>query len=351
MTPREIVQAIIQGERVAQVPFIIWDNKLPGEPVTQELLALGACVIVKSSLYRTRLASIPTEVTTRVDEGRLYRTTRYLTPEGELEDTSLVSSGSSWHCRPVFKSARDYEAIYALISDLRYEPAFETFLKDDARFGDQGLARPATEKSPFFEILYDYMGVMRFAEEWAERRHLVLTMYDLLLEARRERLEIVSRSPAPFVIIDGNIEMSIVGTERFERFYLPVLLEAAALLGGAGKRTGLHLDGNNRLLAGPVAELPIPIIESFTPPPDCDLSIAEALRLWPDKCLLVNFPSSLHLAGQADFERAAAGLMAEAAGSGRTAVGVLEDLPRNDYLPLLARLVKECRAPAAGPEK
>jgi hypothetical protein len=336
------VQAILQGERITHVPFIIWDNKLPDESVTRKLLELGACIIVKSSVYETRLASIPAEVETwRDEDGRLYRKTRYLTPEGELWDTSVVFSGSSWHCEPVFRSARDYEAVYALISDFQYQPNFETFLDDDARFGGQGLARPATEKSPFFEILYDYMGVMNFAAEWSERRHLVVKMYELLLESRRRRLEIVSRSPAPFVIVDGNIDMSIVGWERFEVFYLPVWFEAAEWLAGAGKSTGLHLDGNNRALADPVARLPIPIIESFTPPPDCDLTIAEALRLWPDKTLLVNFPSSLHLAEEADFRRAAAGVLSEAYGSGRTAVGVVEDLPRNDYLPLLAQLVRD----------
>jgi hypothetical protein len=340
MTPRETVLAIIQGERISRVPFVIWDNKLPDDEVTRQLLDLGACVIVKSAVYETRLASIPTEVKSWEDEqGRFFKRTRYCTPAGELEDVSLIASGSSWHCEPMFRSEQDYEAIYALISDFRYQPAFERFLQDDNRFGRQGLARPATEKSPFFEILYDYMGVMNFASEWAERRHLVVKMYELLLEARQKRLEIVSRSPAPFVVIDGNIEMSIVGIDRFERFYLPVLTEAAELLAGAGKRTGLHLDGNNRSLAGPVAKLSIPVIESFTPPPDCDLSLREALSWWPDKSLLVNFPSSLHLAGRKDFEWAARGLMAEAAGSGRTAVGVLEDLPCNDYLPLLARLV------------
>jgi hypothetical protein len=347
MTPKESLQAIIQGERIAHVPFIIWDNKLPVESATRELLELGACVIVKSSLYETRLASIPVRGESWVDEeGRTFKRTRYLTPAGELEDVSLIASGSSWHCEPVFRSARDYEAIFALISDLRYRPTFELFLKDDARFGELGLARPATEKSPFFEILYDYMGVMNFATEWAERPHLVLKMYELLLEARRRRLEIVSQSPAKFVIIDGNIEMSIVGPERFERFYFPVLLEAAEWLGAAGKSTGLHLDGNNRGLMSPVSRLPIQIIESFTPPPDCDVTISEALRLWPDKSLLVNFPASVHLSDRPYFERTAAVLMSEAAGSGRTALGVLEDLPRDDYLPLLARLVKDYRHPA-----
>lgn len=48
---------------------------------------------------------------------------------------------------------------------------------------------------------------------------------------------------------------------------------------------------------GEVAETPLDFVESFTPPPDCDLPLGDARRAWPGKTLMVHLPSSLHLGG------------------------------------------------------
>jgi len=339
MTPRERVLAIVDGEAPDQTPFLVWDNKIPNAAAAKRLVELEACIVVKSTVYHARFGSIPKHETVSNEDGRRFLRTTYVTPHRELTDVSLVSSGSLWHQKPVFESPEDYEAVFALVSDCCYEPAFDTFLADDLRYGSSGIARPATEKSPLFEILYDYMGVANFAVEWQERREMVVRLFELLLEKRRERLEIARRSPARFVIVDGNIEMNVVGKERFERFYAPVISEAAELLRASGKRTGLHLDGRNRPLAGHVSRLPIDLIESFTPPPDCDMSLPEALEAWPGKRFMVNIPSSVHLAGAAAVQAMTASLAAQAGASGRAAIGIIEDVPVSDHIYLAAQTV------------
>lgn len=342
MTPRQTLEALIDGRPVGSVPFLIWDNKLPADPELREaLLQAGACVVVKSSVYSTRLASIGTEETRWVDEqGRKWRRTIFHSPGGDLEDVSLIESGSLWHQQPVFKSPEDYESVLTLVSDYAYTPAFDTFVSDDRRFGEQGIARPATEKSPLFEILYDLMGVANFSIEWYENRDSVLALYRALLAKRRERLAILADSPARFAVVDGNIEMSVVGRERFESLYAPVIVEACSMLHEHGKRTGLHLDGNLGALVEALAGMPVDIIESFTPPPECDVKVGQALQAWPEKRLMINFPASLHLAGPEAIRRAVREILDEGGASGRIALGVIEDVPRNDHLPLLARLVQ-----------
>ncbi len=336
--------AIVEGEAPARVPFLIWDNKIPDAATAGRLIELGACIIIKSAVYETKLRSIGTRVTVSEEEGHRFLRTTYHTPYGDLNDVSLVSSGSLWHQKPVFESPADYERLFVLISDYHYVPAFDRFLADDSRCGSSGIARPATEKSPMFEILYDYMGIANFAVEWEERRELVTRLFEILLEKRRERLEIVRRSPARFVIVDGNIEMSIIGGERFERFYAPVIREAAEFLHAGGKRTGLHLDGRNRPLAEPVSRLPVDLIESFTPPPDCDMSLPEALDVWPGKRFMVNIPASVHLLGACSVRAMTTMLAGQARMSGRAAMGIIEDVPIPDHLCLAASVVKEGRA-------
>jgi len=342
--PRDHLLAIIEGEAPDQAPFVIWDNKIPDAATARRLVELDACIVVKSAVYEAKLKSIQKGESICEEDGHKFLHTTYETPGGPLTDVSLVSSGSLWHQKPVFESPDDYERLFALVADYHYVPTFDKFLADDSRYGASGIARPATEKSPMFEILYDYMGIANFAVEWEERREQVSRLFEMLLEKRRERLEIVRRSPARFVIVDGNIEMSVVGEDRFERFYAPVIREAAENLHGSGKMAGLHLDGRNRPLAGAVSRLPIDLIESFTPPPDCDMSVPEGLELWPGKRFMVNIPSSVHLSGASAVRAMTAMLAEQARSSGRAAIGIMEDVPVTDHLCLAARVVKEAGA-------
>ena len=90
------------------------------------------------------------------------------------------------------------------------------------------------------------------------------------------------------------------------------------------------MDANNRLLAPLVADTSLDFIESFTPPPECDLSIKDARELWPGMAVLLNFPSSLHLKGPEGVAEAARAYLREASPGDRFVFGQLENLPSLD---------------------
>lgn len=323
-------------------PFIIWDNKLPQGAMRDELLALNPCVIVKSAVYTTQLSRIKADDRQWTGEdGIRRRSVVYHTPHGDVDETYIYGKSTIWRDKYIFKGPEDYSAIVSLIEDYTYEPCFDRFIRDDTAYGELGIARPSTEKSPFFSIMYEIMGMENFAVEWAENRDSVMELYNALLETQRKRVRLAAESPAQYVIVDGNIEMSIVGAERFDRFYKPVIKEFCQILHAKGKAAGLHLDGNNSRLLGPVADLPVDIIESFTPPPDCDVSISEALQAWPDKIFMINFPSSLHLLDREQIRERALQLMAEGVKSGRVMMGIMEDVPREDSIILIAEIMKD----------
>jgi len=356
MSPRSRVEAIFRGQRPDRVPLVIWNNKLPEGPIGRAVLDAGACVVVKSRVWRRRQRTIPVHVQREVAGGDEplpggaagqpadgYQRERliYDTPAGRLTSTLVRGHGTTWLAEWPFKSEADYDALLAWLADTDYSPCYEDFLADDRAYGPRGLARPATEKSPLFELLYEIMGVMNFAVQWQDNRPRVLELYEALLAARRKRLSIVADSPAQYAVVDGNVEMSVVGKQRFAEYYAPAIRQACDLMHAHGKLAGVHLDGDNRLLAEPVAKLPVDMIESFTPPPDCDLSISDARAVWPEKFLMVNFPSSVHLAGPEAVRRTAERLLAEARTHGRVILGVMEDVPRADTLPVLAEAVRD----------
>lgn len=342
MTPRARVEAVLRGQTPDRLPFVIWNNKLPAGPTGEAVLESGACVIVKSGVGESSLRTIKTQTRSWLGpDGRQRRREVHHTPLGPLCGTRVYQPGTVWWEEWPFKSEADYDRLLAVIEDTTYAPCYERFLAADAAHGDRGLARPATEKSPLFEIIYEIMGMTTFAVQWQEHRDRLMELYQALLAARRRRLAILAESPAQFAVVDGNIEMSVVGAERFARYYAPPIEEACRIVHDGGKLAGAHLDANNRLLAEPMARLPVDIVESLTPPPDCDLSIAQARAVWPEKILMVNFPSSVHLGGPDAVRRTARRLVAQARRAGRVILGVIEDVPRQDTLPVLAEAVRD----------
>jgi hypothetical protein len=341
-TPRRRFQAALRGEMPDRVPAVIWNNKLPGGEIDRALLEANACIVYKSSLYDVELEGIGVEKEQWMgQDGLLRERTVYDTPYGALQTLDVLYPDTVWHQELPFKSPQDYDALVALAESQRFNPRYERFLEHDAAYGPSGVARPATEATPMLDILYRLLGVQTFALEWFDHRDHVLALYKALLEARRRRLPLLADSPAPYFVVEANVAFDIVGPARFQELYMPAIDEACAVLHARSKLAGAHLDSNTRRVAPLIAQLPIDFIESFTPPPDCDMTISEARRVWPGKTLYCNFPATVHHGGPAAVRSLVRELMAEATPGAGFLLGVLENVPRNDTMVTLAQAVWE----------
>lgn len=343
MTSRDRILGVLAGETPDRVPFIIWDNKLPSPEIEQRLLELGACIIVKSTVWHSHLDGIEVrrEPLPPNSDGHARTRTVYRTPAGEVSEIHTFMPGTAWCEKHLFETAADYDALEALLLARRHTPDFDVFRAADKRYPGACLARPVTVHSPMHEVIYEIMGIERFCLEWADNRERVLRLVQLMAADVDRRVQLMAESPAQICVIDGNTEISIVGLSRYREFYLPHIERACRTLHAAGKYAGAHLDGNNRLIAADVAGTALDFIESFTPPPDCNLPLGDARRAWPEKTQMVNFPSSLHLQGPAAIRTHARRLLEEGARDGRRfMVGVMEDVP-NRGLDTLVPLADE----------
>ena len=115
-----------------------------------------------------------------------------------------------------------------------------------------------------------------------------------------------------------------MGLQRF-KVLVDELMEYAA----KGQRTRFVLD----------------FIEAFTPPPDCDTSVAQARAAWPGKVLSLNFPSSVHLR-RADAIRDATRRIIEDAGNRRGFImGITENVPwdaMQTSIPAILDVIEDC---------
>jgi hypothetical protein len=332
-----------------RVPFVIWNNKLPGEPVNKQLLECGACIINKSTVYQvsTPGVEVETEQLAEID-GLTRRRKVFHTPAGDLTTEERIVPGSVWLEKMPFCGPADYEPLEAFVGAKVYTPCHEKFLADERMYGEQSLARPETIYTPIQDLICKYMGVKAFCVEWADRRDRLLNLHETIAEDRRKRLDLVAASPAGFAIIEGNVITEVTGPERFEKYNIPYIEEACGLLHRNGKWAGAHLDANNKLLADAIAGTSLDLIESFTPPPDCNLPLPQARRLWPEKTIQINFPSSVHLAGPEAVHNKVAEILKEAAPGRRFIVGVSEDISErglNTLVPLAQAVYDNGKTP------
>jgi len=134
-------------------------------------------------------------------------------------------------------------------------------------------------------------------------------------------------SPAPFVDFPDNITAPAIGERRFRQYCVPLYDELAGMLSERSAYVFVHMDGDLKPLWQAIAESRVGGLDSFAPAPDNDTTVAQAVSLWPEKRLWVNFPSSVHLCAY-DAVRAEAEAILEAAGhTGRLQIQISENVP------------------------
>ena len=347
MTPRQRVLTAWRGGTPDKVPLAIWHTRLTGEEYAP-LLAAEACIIVKSRVFETAYEGVDIERRRWDDENGQHVRTEYHTSAGELTAQTTHANATTWQAERLYKSLADLEAIIELINARRLAPTYEQFAAADARHGEQSIARPAPLRTPMFEIIHELLGVDAYSVALLDCPGGIDSLYEALMAKRREALAMVADSPAKYAVVEGNVSFEIVGPERFRKYYHPAIEEACELMHSRGILTGAHLDGNNRMLAPLVAQTSLDVIEAHTPPPDCDLSVADARKAWPDKAIHINFPSSLHLQGRQAVLDKMQEILAQAAPGKAFVVGVTEDVPTNEYLLPLAEFVRDNGATPLG---
>ena len=331
MTPRQRVMAVLRGQVPDQVPLTMYLGMIPQCTAERQLRNEGLCVVLSTSVYSTHTPNVERHTENLDIEGVPYTRTICTTPVGTVTEAFRPADFTSWRVERLFKGPEDYKVLKFMVRDQRFEADYDTYLKREQELGQDFILRAAIALTPLHQIMIHWMGVETFAIEWAERRDEVLDLYDAMVARHREIYPLVARSPATHANYGGNEVPEVMGIERFEQYCLPLYQEAAAQMRQRGVLLGTHLDGNNRAWAHAVAAADLDYIEAFTPPPDCDLSVREALDLWPGKFLWLNFPSSIHLQPAATIEEVTGDLIQQAAPGDRFIMGITEDIPADRW--------------------
>jgi hypothetical protein len=219
--------------------------------------------------------------------------------------------------------------LWSYLEDSAIVADYERYERDQAELGDDGLPLVAIERTPYQQLWVQWVGLDALSLHLVDHAERVNHTIELLWQRARRIFEIACRSPAPLIDFPDNITAPAIGPRRFREYCLPLYDELADMLADRGVPVFVHMDGDLKPLWSAIAESRVGGIDSLSPAPDNDTPVAEAVSMWPDMRLWVNFPSSRHLGTYEQVRADAEAILATAGHSGRLQIQISENVPHD----------------------
>lgn len=288
MNIRERLEAFWSGERPDRIPFTTYESKLPADwsdPVIRQMFADGLGVLRFVPTWAVRHdGDVQGIEQNGWEAGRKVRSQVWRTPLGEV--SALWTD--DWQQKYYLETADDYRVMTYIARHTHYSPDYAAFHTQEVILPRYMVAVPRIGRTPLQTILVDYAGLENFSFHLVEYAAEMQELYEALMANFRRLVEIVSAGPGRYVNVIENFTAETLGPRRFKQYLMPVYEETFDMLHQAGKVVGCHYDGKIAAVKDLVAGSPVDLIESLTPPPEGDMTLAEARAAWPDKLFWSN---------------------------------------------------------------
>jgi hypothetical protein len=284
---RERLETFWSGEKPDVIPFTTYESKIPSDwrdPIIQQMFADGLGVLRFIPTWETVYRDVEVIDKKATIDGQPIRRQLWHTPVGELE----AIWEQDWQQKYFLETADDYRVMQYIVEHTEYRPAYESFEAQAADLPSHIFAVPRMGRTPFQTILVDYAGLANFALHLYEYETELRQLYEVMLVNFHRLAEIVADGPGRYINILENYTADTLGPRRYAEFLLPVYEETFEMFRQAGKVVGYHYDGSLAVVKDLVARAPLDLIESLTPPPEGDMTLAEARAAWPDKLFWSN---------------------------------------------------------------
>lgn len=320
--------SVLGGETPDKIPFTVYECMISPCKTERELRNRGLCIVQRIPSYRIIRPNVTEKALIYTDErGRKLIKTFYSSPAGELSTLTESGVNTIWTHEHIFKSPDDYKALEFFIRDSKIVPDYIRLSKTVNLLGDDFVVRDQIPLEPLQALISEYMGAVTFGYEWMDNRDEILRLYGSLVELNREAYRVVAEGPLAFANYGGNVVPQIIGKENFRQYYIPNYQEAAEALHRNGKLIGCHFDADNTLIMEDIVHTALDYIEAYDPgisPP-----VDQAMNVWSDKILWINWPSSWHLHSEYDVYEDTIKLIKSAGNKGRFIIGITEDVPED----------------------
>ncbi len=345
MNIRDRLEAFWAGERPDQIPYTIYQNEwrhTADDPAWQAMFDNGLGVTWHCPSVRRDTPGIEHTSEHYQSGGKTVERRTIRTPVGEVFEIFV----DGWRQKFYLETPEDYAVLTYVARHTHIEPAYDVFLELERSIAPHGIPLIAVGRTPLQTILVDFAGLENFAYHLFDWQAEVMELYHALLYNFRRVVQLSAEGPGRFVSVLENFTAETLGPRRYENLLLPVYEQLFPVLQSAGKIVGTHYDGKLASCRELVARAPLDLIESLTPPPEGDMSLAEARAVWPDKLFWSNINVACYYLPPEQLKAVVLERVAQAAPDGKgLAFEVSEQCPHNwkESLPVVLAALAETR--------
>ncbi|MCM8759085.1 MAG: uroporphyrinogen decarboxylase family protein [Candidatus Omnitrophica bacterium] len=246
------------------------------------------------------------------------------------------------------KEKKDYEIFLFYLRNIIVKENLSLFLKDLEILGDDGLPHTSLGRTAYQQLWIQWVLIDELCQHLVDFPDLMEEVIKTMNEIHRKIFLIVRnvarQCQIPYVVFGDNITAPMIGERYFRKYCLPVYQMCAEILDGTGILIGVHMDGDLKPLWDAIKESSVRVIDSMSVPPDNDTSVADAIRLWPETRLLINFPSSVHLKSSEEIYQKAMEILNQGGKTKRIWIQVSENMPPGVWLksyPAIVRAIND----------
>jgi hypothetical protein len=362
MNMKQRMLAVIRGGGLDRVPFVQYEGlsaNADGTPASREQIAdlLGPDAIGYlrwTGMYAVQHPNCRWDSQDIEVDGLPGWRSTITTPAGSLTSLARRVPGVGAACpkEHFVKTLEDYSILMAWFRDAVVTPEPTSVRQMAADLGETGLPHPAVMRTPWQELWINWVSMMDLGLHVVDDPTRVIECMDVmggvLMKMVDATLIAADGIDVPYVVVPDNLTAPLVGEPRFRRFILPYYRTIAARLAEKDIPMAVHMDGDLAPLWKAIGESGVKVIDSLSPPPDNDTSAAQAVALWPDIRLLLNFPSSVHLADEMTICRRACDILGQAGHTGRLQIQVSENTPPGAWrksFPAIAGAIRDFGRP------
>lgn len=342
---RSRLEAALQGSPVTQPVYAVYDGFVASRPQVDwpRLFALGLGRLNHASLIRHEHPNLQIVETTRQVGNQTRRDVRWITDAGELHEWYL----GDWKQEHFIKQPGDYRIMRRAWEGVKITADAAPFLASEKAVGGNGvtlgsLAGMGTGRTPLMVLQVDWVGLGQWSVDLADELPAMMELLEFMNELKLEEFRQAVRTPVQQIKLWENLSIQTLGPDRYRRHLVPLYAKILAIVKAAGKRLQVHYDGQLRVIADQVAQLDFDGIDSLTPPPEGDMTVAEARQAWPDKMLWCH-PSLGWFREREPTLRQLIKGMVRAAGPRRFCLMISEEIPPDweRTVPLVLTLLRE----------
>ncbi|MEW5815543.1 MAG: uroporphyrinogen decarboxylase family protein [Spirochaetota bacterium] len=348
MTVKERMLGVIQGRKTDRVPFVQYDN-IGGrnEDIWKVIGQESMGILVWTEVHKFVNSACHIKTENIIYEGKPAFQDTLVTPRGELRQIRVCVPGIKGvtHIQEYFiKRAEDYRVLKSYLKAITVVEDLAPIRQIWSYLGDNGLPHVWIGRTPFQQLWIQWVSMADLSSHLADDPDIAGETADLLGELLLQAAEVVynaaEKVDIPYLVIGDNISAPLIGRERFDRYCVPYYQRVSNLMDRKDVPLIVHMDGDLKPLWEPIGTSGVRGLDSFSPPPDNDTSVKDAVTLWPEMRLLLNFPSSVHLADEKTIYAATMNILEQGGHTGRLQIQVSENPPPGVWKVSYPQIVK-----------